>query len=275
MTILLRFEWFERHSGFKSVCLDKHTHKGSFEADSQIFQTRRKMMKKLLLFFVLSFVLLVPLVTVAAPSVSYCNIGADPMDVHRKQYLERGEYAVALHSDTLVHMRAGSGKEVSCVVRKGEEVVFNENGSLPWIKKCGNTILSGLQSPMSPEKVGLSETDKYLLGRNTRPAYVVQAYECDPGTVCFARAQQFRFSLNLGAEALGVWNHGLKANNYSLNNSQGQNQGQGQIAEGGAGGSGGDGGAGGAGGGGPVPPPNGPPGGGPVPPPNGPVNPVN
>ena len=137
MTILLRFEWIERrHSGFKSVCLDKHTHKGSFEVDSQIFQTRRKVMKKLLLFFVLSFVLLVPLVTVAAPSVSYCNIGADPVDVHRKQYLERGEYAVALHSDTLVTMRAGSGKEVSCVVRKGEEVVFNENGSLPWIKSA-------------------------------------------------------------------------------------------------------------------------------------------
>ena len=276
MTILLRFEWFERHSGFKSVCLDKHTHKGSFEADSQIFQTRRKMMKKLLLFFVLSFVLLVPLVTVAAPSVSYCNIGADPLDPHRKEYpLQEGEYVVAIDSDPFVTMRSRSVKEVSCVLPKGKKVVFNENGSLPWVWECGNTILSGLQSPRSPEKVGLSDTDKFLLGRNARPAYVVQVYECDIGTVCFARAEQFRFGVNIGAGLYGMSYRGLKGSNYSLNNSQGQNQGQGQIAEGGAGGSGGDGGAGGAGGGGPVPPPNGPPGGGPVPPPNGPVNPVN
>jgi len=226
------------------------------------------MVKKLLLFFVL----FIPLVTMAEPSVSYCNIGADPVDVHRKQYLERGEYAVALESDVFVTMRAGSGKEVSCVVRKGEEVVCNENGSPCWIKKCGNTILSGLWSPV-PENVGLSDTDKLLLGRNVIPAHIAQVSECGVGTLCFARAQQFGARINIGAGVYGVWHHGLKADNYSLNNSQ--SQGQEQVANGGAGGNGGGGGAGGNGG--PVNPPNGPPdgGGGPVNPPNGPVNPVN
>ncbi|MCR4330691.1 MAG: hypothetical protein NUV49_02310 [Patescibacteria group bacterium] len=227
-------------------------------------------MKKLLLFFVLFISLGAPLVTSAAPQVSYCNIGADPVDAHRKQYLEKGEYVATLESDAFVTMRAASGKEVSCIVRKGEEVVFNTNGSLPWIKKCGNTILSGL---WSPEKVGLSDTDKYLLGRNARPAYVAVVSECGVGTVCFARAEQFRFGVNIGAGLYGMSYRGLKANNYNLNNSQNQNQ----IAEGGDGGAGGDGGDGGAGGdGGPVNPPNGPPGdGGPVDPPNGPVNPGN
>lgn len=235
-------------------------------------------MRKLLLFFVL----LIPLVVVAAPSVPYCNIGADPLDPHRKEYpLQEGEYVVAIDSDPFVTMRSRSAKEVSCVLPKGKKVVFNKNGSLPWVWECGNTILSGLKSPVAVSvAAGLSDTDKYLLGRNVRPAYISEVSECGFGTVCLARAEQFRFGVNIGAGLYGMSYRGLKANNYSLNNSQGQNQGQGQgqIAEGGAGGAGGEGGAGGGGGngGGPVNPPNGPPsGGGPVSPPNGPVNPVN
>lgn len=76
----------------------------------------------------------------AVNTVSYCNIGADPVNLHRE--LSALEHEYSLEDDVLVSMGTGSGKEVKCILKKDEVVVIDENNEAKWVRKCGNPILN-------------------------------------------------------------------------------------------------------------------------------------
>ncbi len=79
---------------------------------------------------------------------SYCKIGADPVNPHRK--LSALEHEHRLENDVLVTMGTGSSKTVKCKLHAGEIVVTEdfpaENGEIErvatWVRKCGNPILN-------------------------------------------------------------------------------------------------------------------------------------
>lgn len=83
-------------------------------------------------------------------SVSYCKIGADPVNPHRE--LSVLEHEHHLEHDVLVTMGTGSGKTVKCKLHAGEIVVIEdfpaENEEIErvatWVRKCGNPIFSNL-----------------------------------------------------------------------------------------------------------------------------------
>ncbi|MDO8572575.1 MAG: LysM peptidoglycan-binding domain-containing protein [bacterium] len=76
----------------------------------------------------------------ATNMVSYCNIGADPVDLHRELSALEREYS--LEDDVLVRMGTGSDKEVKCILKKDEVVVIDENNEAKWVRKYGNPILN-------------------------------------------------------------------------------------------------------------------------------------
>ncbi len=212
------------------------------------------------LFFVMMIaVFLSPSVALA---VEYCKIGGDPLDVGRKNYMEPGETIIPLEKDTPVIMR-GKTRNYSCILKKGEDVVFNENDTtaLPWIYSCGNTVLKASFLKNVPEKQTESRipNTNVLLSLANRNMGRIQTVD---GSNAKSRhtAEQFKFVASIGARV--YWYKGLKRNTVNQINRQSQKQSQtakggaggkatggtGGVGKGGAGGQGGFGGKGGTGG---------------------------
>jgi LysM repeat protein len=78
-------------------------------------------------------------------AVQYCRIGADPVDPHRQLSAFEREYR--FNDDILVTMGSGSGKTVTCVLKKGETVVIDQNNRVQWVRKCGNPIVNQVIAP--------------------------------------------------------------------------------------------------------------------------------
>ena len=84
----------------------------------------------------------------------YCNIGADPLDPARKNYIRDDERVAPLPADAEVTMRTARG-EVTCVLRAGENIVVGPAGM--WVLACGNTILKGIQAEVTPAPPAMAD----------------------------------------------------------------------------------------------------------------------
>ena len=97
---------------------------------------------------IVGFFLLVVASVSFASSTPYCRIGSDPVDTSRE--LSHHERVVLLEQDTMVRMGSGSGKVVTCMLRKGEPVVVNNrSGKAVWVYRCGNPIVAIAIDPVS------------------------------------------------------------------------------------------------------------------------------
>lgn len=165
----------------------------------------------------------------AVPAPKYCNIGADPLDARRKDYVKEDEVVREIGQDALVTMRTARG-EVACTLRAGEKIVVGPGGM--WVLACGNTILKGIQAEVSdrkPRQARGSESMNALIALASRPMGTIQGVDgCGPK--CRAQAAQVKFSFHFGASANVVWHHGLKGTEVN------QFQTQSQQAQGGQGG---------------------------------------
>lgn len=119
----------------------------------------------------------------ATPPPKYCNIGADPVDVHRK--LASDEEFRFLARDAVVTMGTGSGKDVRCVLKQGEKVAVSKaSHSLPWVAACGNPLREHLPAdaflpvheptkaapPPKPDLIilGIYESAEFVRAKATR-----------------------------------------------------------------------------------------------------------
>ena len=171
----------------------------------------------------------------AATAPKYCNIGADPLDPARKNYIRDDERVAPLPADAEVTMRTARG-EATCVLRAGENIVVGPAGM--WVLACGNTILKGIQAEVTPAPPAMADKGsmKGLLALASRPMGTIQEVNgCGPK--CRALGDQVKFNLNFGVGAGVYWHHGLKGTTVN------QSQSQAAIAKGGYGGHGSGGGS--------------------------------
>lgn len=72
--------------------------------------------------------------------IPYCRIGADP--VNRNRAVMPYEREIVTSEDHLVTMQSGSGKAVTCILKRGQTVVVDAEGRAQWVLACGNPILN-------------------------------------------------------------------------------------------------------------------------------------
>ena len=170
----------------------------------------------------------------APTAPKYCNIGADPLDPARKNYIRGDERVAPLPADAEVTMRTARG-EVTCTLRAGEKIVVGSAGM--WVLACGNTILKGIQAEVTPQARADNGING-LLALASRQMGTIQGVDgCGPK--CRALRDQVKFNLNAGVDAGVYWHHGLKGTTVN----QAQAQTQTMQAQGGRGGQGGKGGS--------------------------------
>lgn len=133
-------------------------------------------MNKMLVAFALAVAMALPIGGVNATGIQnamfppkYCNIGGDPVNIHRKRTAD--EEFRFLARDVTVTMGTGSGKDVRCVLKKGEQITVSKTGrSLPWVVACGNPLrehLSGealLSVPEQARSASLPPRGLIILG---------------------------------------------------------------------------------------------------------------
>ena len=169
----------------------------------------------------------------AATAPKYCNIGADPLDPARKNYIRDDERVAPLPADAVVTMRTARG-EATCTLRAGEKIVVGPGGM--WILACGNTILKGIQAEVTAQPLRGNGSMDVLVALASRPMGTIQEVNgCGPK--CRALGDQVKFIFHAGASANVSWQHGLKGITVS------QSQSQAAIAKGGYGGHGSGGGS--------------------------------
>lgn len=83
--------------------------------------------------------------TKTSMAVHYCRIGADPVNPNRQLSALEREYR--FNSDILVTMGSGSGKSVTCILKKDEAIVIDQNNRAQWVRRCGNPILNQIVVP--------------------------------------------------------------------------------------------------------------------------------
>lgn len=151
-----------------------------------------------------------------------CNVGANPVDTNRP--IGSTETVWVLYEDTPVTYADKSNKSVSCTLKKGEEIVYDTTGQRqPWVKRCGNPIVAGIQVLVTQ------------VAREFPKGLDIQIVdECGIGCTAEAHLKGKWIELvrvNFGAGA--YWYHGLPGTNITQantnNNSLNQAQEQGQI----------------------------------------------
>lgn len=169
---------------------------------------------------------------VSAPNAKYCNIGADPLDARRKNYVREDEVVRAIEMDAPVTMRTAHG-DVACILRAGEKIVVGPGGM--WVLACGNVILKGIQAEVATQSSPSRGNGRWngsmnaLLALASRPMGTIYGVDgCGPK--CRAQAAQVKFNFHFGASANVLWHHGLKGTEVN------QFQAQSQQAQGGQGG---------------------------------------
>ena len=81
----------------------------------------------------------------------YINLGADPVNPHRKVDFKKGECIAPLLKDTFVTMKSGSGKIIKGWLRKGTAIVTGPVEDT-WVQICGYPIISSKPLPLGEKQ---------------------------------------------------------------------------------------------------------------------------
>ncbi len=151
--------------------------------------------------------------TIPTGKIPNCNVGANPVDANRM--IGPTEALYVLSEDTPVTYADRSNKSVSCTLKRGEEIVYDTTGQRqPWVKRCGNPIVAGIQVRVTQ------------IARNFPEGLNIQTVdECGIGCTAEAHLKGKWIELvrvNFGAGA--YWYHGLPGTNITQNQQQQQQQ---------------------------------------------------